>query len=135
MTGIKMARIRKCQKCEHRSTRHTSIDDWPRCDAGGFRELDNAFMEGPDGNCPLGYWAGLKPVDLEAEAEAVRIKSIEKETARWKNIIDILSPTETLATEIQSKIEQLVTEHIIKYPETAVALEGHVEARPSQIEP
>jgi len=32
--------------------------------------LDDATYEGPASNCPAGFWADLKPADLEAEAAA-----------------------------------------------------------------
>ena len=135
MTGIKMTRIRKCLRCEHRSTRHSSIDKWPRCKANSNAYLDNDFMEGPDGNCPIGVWDGLPPVDLDAESEANRAKSIAKETAAMKAVVDILSPDEKSAIEIHSKIDQLVTAKIIRHLETALALEDYVdESRKEKID-
>ena len=68
MTGIKMARIRKCAGCEF--NRNTGAWPWPRCcfhGESGAPDRDNAFMEGPEGNCPAGRWENLEPVDLEAE--------------------------------------------------------------------
>ena len=54
MNERKRQRIRACMACPHR--RAEPGWDWPRCALG--RELDNAFMEGPDSNCPSGQWDG-----------------------------------------------------------------------------
>ncbi len=130
MDGTKLARIRTCLRCEYRSTRHSSHWRWPHCDGGpGSVELDEGHMEGPDSNCPKAKWAGLIPVDLEAEAEASRNAGIENEIAKWKRMLDILSPDEKTADAIRGKIEQLVGEGIIRYPETAAALEVYVGQR------
>ena len=78
MTGIKMARIRRCHTCPHRSTRHASVWSWPHCDGGGLdTELSDEFME--TGECPAGRWDGLDPVDLEAEAKAQAAARLERE--------------------------------------------------------
>ncbi len=78
MDGMKMARIRRCHECPYRSTRHASVWSWPHCDfGGGDLELSDAFME--TGQCPAGYWAGLTPVDLEAEAEQQAAAVVERE--------------------------------------------------------
>ena len=127
MTGIKRARIRKCLKCEKRSTRHATIDTWPRCAAMAGEYLDNAFLE--DGVCPLGRWESLKPVDIEAEAAAALVKSIEKETESIKKLIDILSPTEKTAKTIRPKLEALVAANVIRHADTAKAIEEYVDAR------
>ena len=132
MTGTKMARIRKCHECEHRSTRHVSIDLWPRCDGDGIRELSNEFME--SGNCPLGLWGGLKPVDLEAEAAEGKAAGIARETDAMKKFLDILSPDETTGDAIRAKIEALSDAKIIRHPETAAALESYVEERQAALE-
>lgn len=86
MTGIKMARIRLCARCEF--NRNTGAWPWPRCcyvpdqrTGDGAPSRDNAFMEGADENCSAGYWAGLEPVDMEAE----RAKSKERMQAGVKD--------------------------------------------------
>ncbi len=132
MTGIKQARIRACHGCEYRYTRHAKYMDWPHCDgwpAAGDLELDNEFMEGPDDNCPRGKWAHLAPVDMKGEAAAALARAIERETARWKVLLDILSPDEKTVESIRPKIDKLVTDGIIKHPETAEALEAYINER------
>lgn len=135
MTGDKMARIRECSKCENRSTRHSSIDDWPRCRANNNGYLDDDYMEGPDANCPLGLWAGLDPIDLEAEAAEQKAAAIAKETDAMKRFVDILSPDEKTGDAIRPKIEALSDAKIIRHPETAAALETYVDNRAAAITP
>ena len=73
MTPVKHARILRCNQCDHRAV--APRWRWPRCKAGGrdlagepVVDLDDAYMEGPDENCPKAYWAGLEPVPIpEAE--------------------------------------------------------------------
>ena len=87
MDGGKMARIRRCHECPHRSTRHTTVWDWPHCDWGGSDlELSDEFMT--TGQCPAGYWLGLTPVDLEAEAEAQAAARIERERHEKMPVIE-----------------------------------------------
>lgn len=72
MTGLKLARINTCVACSE--FRNASAVHWtyPRCKACGVdsdgdavRDLDAAFLEGPETNCPENYWVGLEPVDLD----------------------------------------------------------------------
>ena len=133
-TGIGVARHRKCVNCpdQHLMT-------WPRfrhsvCSALGrddeqLREQDAEFYDDPISECPMGFWHGIKHVDMEAERAANNAKAIERETAAMKKLVDILSPDEKMAVEISGKIGQLVEAKIIKNPETAAALEAYVEAR------
>ena len=70
MAGKKMARIRKCHRCPHRRTAHAEVWRWPHCVYGeGDIELADQYMEGPEENCPAGFWTELEPVDLEAESQ------------------------------------------------------------------
>ena len=76
-TGQKMARTRCCRACsEWRFGNWPAVEGtrWPRCKMHGtdavtndpITDIDDAFAEGPNTNCPLGKWAGLVPVDIEA---------------------------------------------------------------------
>ena len=80
MTGIKLARIRRCNGGELPTCPYHHVSgswDWPKCFFGReepmavalplARVLDNAAYEGPATNCPAGYWADLKPADIEVE--------------------------------------------------------------------
>jgi len=67
MNGRKKARIERCSRCRMRVTRHESHagpHGYSRfCGAEDSPiELHDSYMEGPDSNCPLGYWSGLDPV-------------------------------------------------------------------------
>lgn len=72
MDGKKKARINRCTKCEHcvmRSSRFAGPHGFAKfctAEAGKgspnrWQELHDDFMEGPDDNCPMGYWTGLAP--------------------------------------------------------------------------
>lgn len=45
--------------------------------------IDDAFAEGPDSNCPAGYWAGLALPDIAAEDDA-------KDRSTASNFVDRL---------------------------------------------
>lgn len=44
-------------------------------------------MSGPDSNCPCGFWAGLAPVDLEADAADQRERALDAQRRRLKPIL------------------------------------------------
>ncbi len=93
MDGTKMARIRRCHQCPHRSTRHADVRQWPHCDCGGGDvELSDELLEGPDANCPAGYWLGLAPVDLEAERMAQEEEALEGNRQLYKPILQAAMP-------------------------------------------
>ncbi len=76
--GVKFARVRKCRWCEWRRSAASSVWQWPRCmnlGATGI-DLDDAFMEGPETNCPGGLWTGLPPLNIAQEDFEGRIKGI-----------------------------------------------------------
>jgi len=86
MTGAKIARIKTCMKCRWWRAACADFWDWPRCTEGGTeRDLSDAFVEGPDANCPIGSWTGLAPLDLDAEALDGRLSS-------YKNVRSVLRP-------------------------------------------
>ncbi len=90
MDGIKLARINRCHTCPHRHTRHETVWAWPHCDwRGGDLELDDGFMEGPDANCPSGFWQGLEPVDMEAERKEAEEAALEVERERCKPLLTL----------------------------------------------
>lgn len=67
MNGRKKARIERCGRCRQRFTRHekhAGPHGYSRFCGAEDRpiELHDSYMEGPDSNCPLGYWADLEPV-------------------------------------------------------------------------
>ena len=139
MTGIRLVRMRTCHECAHRCTRHSKHWKWPRCtfyvsgrdkgQPGNEMDLDEWNLEGPDSNCPLGLWNNLEPVDLAKSLAATKAKGIEAETAWWARLLDILSPDEKTALDVRPKLEQLVALELVRYSETADALEAHVNGR------
>lgn len=68
MDGIKKARIACCHRCKHRIQKHADhggphgYSIFCAAVTGSWIELHDAYMEGPEGNCPAGKWAGLDPV-------------------------------------------------------------------------
>jgi hypothetical protein len=75
MDSRKATRLKACRGCPHRVIRPGAGWDWPKCDgpstalpstalgasgaAGGnaeLHDLSDAFLAGPDSNCPLGRW-------------------------------------------------------------------------------
>ncbi len=129
MDGVKMARIRRCKACEHcfwRPPQYRGTHGYARFCAvrgherGGRIELHDAYMEGPEANCPAGYWTGLEPVDMEAEAEASRQMRIRVQTAQYGPILEIslmATPAEKRAEIIEDLADVLHLE-----PETRDAL-------------
>jgi len=53
-------------------------------------ELSDEFMEGPEENCPGGFWKGLTPVDMEEWAAESRRKRVEGAARFLKPIITAL---------------------------------------------
>jgi len=91
MNGIKLARIRRCARCEF--NRNTGAWPWPKCcfsdrtGETGAPLRDDAFMEGPDENCPAGRWAGLEPVDMEAVAREQKRRKLQGQRERLKPLV------------------------------------------------
>lgn len=75
MDGRKKARIERCKRCRHRvdkHEKHAGPHGYSRfCAApdGPPIELHDGYMEGPDDNCPKGYWAGLQRIGPEDPQE------------------------------------------------------------------
>ena len=118
MTGIKMARIIKCHGCPFFRNGIPPAFDSPGCRAGGHYTADgppidvpgygivpshlagdpvlvlgDLYYEGPEENCPMGYWVGLVPVDIDGEAK----KQEEALMARWEEEPMFLMLTEEQA--------------------------------------
>ncbi len=84
--NVKLARIRLCSFC--RWWRNCTQWQWPECHKTAYDRgngtfidlseahrlrLDDAFFDGPASNCPGDKFAGLAPIDYEAEqAETFR---------------------------------------------------------------
>ena len=68
MNGIGEARMRACRACPHRRTAYAGVWRWPHCVFDGADlELGDEFLSAEGSECPAGRWAGLEPVDQEAE--------------------------------------------------------------------
>ena len=73
--GIMLARVRLCGRCPHRVDKHASTvgpgEHSRFCTGGdgGLIQLGQEYMEGPDSNCPLGYWADRVRVNADGHAE------------------------------------------------------------------
>jgi len=117
MDGTKLARIRRCSRCAHRFSKHADFAG-PHgyakfCGFGGtgerYRiELHDDYMEGPDSNCPAGYWADLEPIDLEVEAEKERLVKARRQVTRLGPILE-LALGETPPEKRAAAIERVVT--------------------------
>ncbi|HUU35172.1 MAG TPA: hypothetical protein VMW48_14000 [Vicinamibacterales bacterium] len=135
MDGTKLARIRRCHICEHRVTQHAGTGaskftvycvaegEWDR-----RATLDDARMEGPEGNCPLGLWRNLTPVDIPSERAANLATAIARDVERWKAVLDDMLPGQYLAIEIRARLTKMVAAGRMR-PDVATALEGHILAR------
>jgi len=132
MDGLKLARIRCCHACRFRIQKHADFAG-PHgysifCCFHGSEppaELHDAYMEGPDENCPCGYWKDLVPVDLEAEQEQARIRAGESQVKRLGPIVEVL--TEGLEMDaIIPRLQQLVTDRVL-LPEAAADIALRLE--------
>jgi len=74
--GLKLARNAVCRACT--GYRHCPLWNWSRCKHKGVDaigdpmvEMNDAFMDGPESNCPQTRWVGVKAkTDAEMAAEA-----------------------------------------------------------------
>lgn len=80
MTPLKLAKIKTCQKCEHRKV--DASWRWPRCmQANRGAELSDLFFEGEASECAIGRFDGLNPEDI-VEAEVLKsIHAAQKRAA------------------------------------------------------
>jgi len=147
MTGEKLARIRACHRCRYRITQHPDFAGpegysefctypWFQAagvvpDRRGWRELSDTFMEGPQENCPAGYWAGLEPVDLEAERSKMHRRRLDAQRTRFKPLV-----AERLRGRPQEHVDD-VLETLCALgalePEIAVEISDELEGKTSQI--
>lgn len=90
MDGTKLARKRTCAACPHWANRHADVWRWPHCDCDGVDvEVDDAFLDGPETNCPAGQWLGLEPVDMEAERMEGEERLLDAERRNMKPLLDL----------------------------------------------
>lgn len=114
MNLIRLARRRRCDACEHRRTAHAGVAPWPMCvfDAteivSGVQgpgsgvepqaltpsspqatsiSLSDFYLDGPESNCPAGYWTGLAPVDPAADAAQMREHMLKIQRSMLKPLI------------------------------------------------
>jgi hypothetical protein len=66
MDGMQMARLARCQECEHWRLGARKFWRWPRCNADGAEGLELSDKVVKTGGCPLGRWEGLEPVKRPA---------------------------------------------------------------------
>jgi hypothetical protein len=123
---MKQARVRVCERCEHWLNRHADVWRWPRCDRTDLY-LDDAFMEAPGSDCPLGLWKDLKDVDLDAEAREQAELRITFGVAYWKPVLAALAPDAKDALTVRARLTPLVQALRIT-PEVAAAVEADVLA-------
>ena len=126
MDGTKLARIRLCQSCPHWRNAPANIWRWPRCLFGGDEDaapyLDNAFLEGPERNCPAGKWEGLEPIDMEAEAEESRLLKAQNQVKFWGPVM------EALPVDARTALDIIETAHPLE-PEARSAIENELRAK------
>jgi len=130
MSGTKLARIRRCHRCAHRITHHADVARWPFCIFRGYEnriELNDSYMEGPDENCPAGFWKDLPAVDLDAERQQARKRAIESEVRRLGPIVEALAETMTIA-ELIHRLEGIVAIGLMR-AESATEIVLNVERR------
>ena len=140
-TGIGIAKHQKCINCPGGHFMLSPPSRHGQCRKKGFRadgtdapEQNADYYDNLQSTCPMGYWGDLEPVDLEAAADERKAHKVARETAVMKKLLDILSPDETTADAIRTKIEALSDANIIRHPETAAALESYVEERQAALE-
>ena len=86
MNGIGAARMRVCRTCPHRRTAYAGVWRWPHCVfEGADLELSDELLSAEGSACPGGRWAGLAPVDVEAER-------IEREAAALETHRQFVTP-------------------------------------------
>jgi hypothetical protein len=133
MDGVKLARIRTCQSCRFWRNAPASVWHWPKCwhaSLGVPPDLDNARLEGPDVNCPAGYWIGLPPIDLEAERQAAHAGRVEQERKSLGPVLAAL--LDGLAEEEKGKRLMLAVEAHMVTPEIAAEVTaGSIKATPA----
>mgnify|MGYP006282906187 CR=1 FL=1 len=138
MDGTKLARIRCCNRCEHRIQKHADHAG-PRgfsvfCTAGTGQplELHDDFMEGPAENCPHGKWSGLDPVGprdpqewQEWNEERKRQKRIEGQRRGLKPVVKVCLADQPIK-EVDRRLEELVVEHGLE-PEVATEIGNELD--------
>ena len=118
------ARHSRCTKCEHWCAR--PVWKWPHCTHGPAElEITRELLDGPEGNCPAGYWNGLVPVDLE-KVEAGRETSLD-ETQR-KTLAPILRAALRVSGATDGKREEILVEAVKAGLRIKVAMELAEEA-------
>ena len=128
--GLKYAHVRQCQQCRYRFTRHATIARWPFCDAnGGLLSLDDAHMEGDEGNCPAGYWRGLELVDLAAEAVTRNANKFAKAVETYARIIDAAVPSGAAEADVEGAVDRLLAAGVIRDEAIATEVALDVNAR------
>ena len=124
LTAIGWARHGRCTRCPHWCNR--TIWHWPRCTHGpADLEISGQFLEGPEGNCPAGYWKALAPVDLE-KVEAER-EGCRDETQR-KTLAPILRAALNASSATEKEREDILVEAVKAGLRINVAMELAEEA-------
>lgn len=138
MDAIKMSRIHRCRECEDFISKPAQFAG-PNgfsafCTYGDQKgELDDAFMEGPDGNCPAEYWTGLEPVDLEAQTRETRERRLNAQRQHIKPIIKERLEAHP-PVQIDDMLEILTAVGTID-PEIAVEISDELERQIPPISP
>jgi len=123
--GTKLARIRRCHVCPLRITTFPELRKFSEfCTAPGFDPerrltLDDAFLEGAESNCPLGYWRGLTPVDLDAERAAQLARTRELTAKYLARIVDAVLVSTATRTELEEAVGRLTDAGIVTDEEVA----------------
>jgi len=100
--GQIQARLEVCKTCD-RYVRRAGWN-WYRCEECGvdknghaIQDLDSAYRDGPESNCPLGKWAGIVgPTDeqLAAQAETEKRQMVTEWIERMDPFLQKLSDEE-----------------------------------------
>ncbi len=95
---------------------------------GGMNVADGVpYMEGPEANCPAGYWRDLKLVDLDAARERQRqaLVGMQRQTLRPALVAAFQGRP---AKEIQDRLYAMVLDKLIE-SETAAEVALEVQRR------
>ena len=127
MTNEKMKHIRRCRECPYfiaqvplggrrwgdsclASAEGTALDIDPTSGViQGSLELDDAFMEGPDENCPKGFWKDASLPDITAERQAQMEAFLTQAGRDLKDRVDLLLGPGAVLQDKESAIARLVS--------------------------
>jgi len=134
-SGISLARRRICNTCEHRCALSAAAHELKWAEFCTFAGLDRReawsalsleFLEGPESNCPAGYWHGVPPVDLTAEREQERLQQADKQARELTPLLQ-RALRDATAEKLQGTLDDLVAAGRLE-PEAAAQIEEAILA-------